>query len=128
MRPSLGISYTTDDQDAYTDSLGNFIPEQGIDLAQIELGLEFSHYIPMQNEGSILELTGGITAIGSSTSGSGNATLVVPEFEGGRARLKLGANYTMVNGGRLVLDTFYDGIGASGFEGYGVQIGFDLKF
>ncbi len=126
-RPNVQISYTTDNQKAYTDSLGNFIPGQEIELGQIELGLDMSHYITFEDN-SALELTGGMAAIGSSTKGSGNAASVVPEFEGGRARLKFGANYNMANGGRLVLDTFYDGIGASGYESYGLEIGFDLKF
>ena len=87
-----------------------------------------SHYVPLENDAATLEVTGGLAGIYSSTSGSGNAALVVPNSDGGRARLNLGANYTMANGGRFVADAFFDGIGANGFESYGLTLGFDMKF
>jgi hypothetical protein len=126
--PSLQLSYTTDDQQSYINSFDILIPEQGIELGQVEVAVDFRHHIPLNNDRSSLDLTGGIAAIGSSVSGSGNADLVIPEYEGGRAKLKLGANYTLENGSVLALDTFYDGLGATGYESYGLQVGFNLPF
>ena len=68
------------------------------------------------------------SALASEALASGNAALVIPEFEGGRARLKLGANYTMPNGGVLNVDSFYDGIGTTDFESYGFQLGLTHEF
>ena len=126
--PSVQVSYTTDDQEAYTDSLGNVIPEQGIALGQVELGLDLSHFVPLSDSHAALELTGGIAAIGSSTDGSGYASQVVPEYEGGRARIRLGANYEAEGGSTFSIDAFYDGIGARGFEDFGLQARVALTF
>ncbi|MEP2703431.1 MAG: Ig-like domain-containing protein [Roseibium sp.] len=126
--PSLKLSYTSDDQDEYVDDLGNLIPKQGIDLLQGELGLDFRHQVDLPTDSATLELIGGVSMIGSSTNGSGNAALVVPEYEGGRAKIRMGANYIMPNGGDFVLETHYDGIGVQDYESYGLQLGFKLAF
>ena len=126
--PSLQVSYTTDDQDAYTDSLNNLIPAQGVELAQAEIAVDFRHDVALKDGNTSLELTGGIAATGSSTSGAGNADLIVPEYEGGRAKVKMGANYTMANGATLGMGTFYDGIGTKNYESFGLQVGFNFEF
>lgn len=126
--PSLQLTYTSDNQDAYVDSLDNLVPEQGIEIGQAEVGLDFRHAVSLHHNSAALMLTGGVAAIGSSTSGSGNADLVIPTYEGGRGKVKLGANYTLADGGMLAVDAFYDGIGTSGYESYGLQVGFNLAF
>ena len=126
--PSAQITYATDDQAAYTDSLGNMISSQGIKIWQAAIGLDFSHDVALQNTTTSLQLTGGIAAIGTSTRGAGNSSVVTPTYEGERGRINLGANYTMENGARLTLETFYDGIGVSSYESYGLQVGFNLAF
>ena len=126
--PSLQLAYTSDNQDAYVDSLDNLVPEQAIEIGQAEVGLDFRHAVSLRHSSAALMLTGGVAAIGSSTSGSGTADLVIPTYEGGRGKVKLGANYAMANGGTLALDAFYDGIGTSGYESYGLQVGFNLAF
>jgi hypothetical protein len=126
--PSVQVSYTTDDQATYTDALGNLIPSQGVEIWQAAIGIDFSHQVALQNSDTSLELTGGIAAIGSSTRGTGNAASVATSYDGTRARLKMGANYTMENGARLSLDTFYDGIGVADYESYSLQLGFNWLF
>ena len=126
--PSLQVSYTTDDQESYVDRFGNTIPGQGITLGQIELGVDFSHFFVWEENGRSIELTGGIAAIGSSVRGRGYASTVAPEYEGGRAKIKLGLNYRTKNGGSFFVDSEYDGIGAKNFESYGLRIGYDLDF
>jgi hypothetical protein len=126
--PSLQASYTSDNQKSYIDSLANVIPEQKIELAQINLGIKFETPAPFYHGDGTMTLTGGTSGIWSHTNGSGNAATVVPAYEGGRMRIDLGLNYVMPSGGRLSIDTFYDGIGASGYRSYGAQIGFDLAF
>jgi len=126
--PSVQLSYTTDTQRAYTDGLGNLIPEQGFELTQAELGLDVRHEVLLPRSRGRLELTGGLSFVGSSTKGSGYASLVVPEYAGGRGKVKAGANYTLPNGAVLVMDVYNDGIGAAGYESYGAQFGFNLMF
>ncbi|SMX38276.1 Ig-like domain-containing protein [Octadecabacter ascidiaceicola] len=124
--PSLAGSYTTDTQLAYTDSLGNRIPEQGIELGQLELGLDFE--TPATILGQLWTLGGGASAIYSTTSGSGAAQSVVTSYNGGRARLELSGSTQFDNGARLNLGASYDGIGAPEFEAIGLEIGFQWEF
>ena len=124
--PFMDASYTTDDQHSYMDSLGNAIPEQGIALGQIEIGMDFSMMMPVST--GELELLSGFSGIWSHTSGSGFASTVTPDYEGGRARVELGVNRTMPAGQSFTAATYYDGIGANGFESYGLSLGFEMQF
>ncbi|KAB2530921.1 hypothetical protein AL035_21660, partial [Salipiger aestuarii] len=126
LNPFLDASYTTDDQNDYVDSLGNTIPDQGIALGQIEIGADFSTMLPVSR--GELELLGGVSGIWSHTSGNGFASTVTPDYEGGRARIELGVNRTMSAGQRFTAATYYDGIGADGFESYGLSLGFETQF
>lgn len=126
--PSVQLSYTTDTQKAYTDGFGNLIPEQGLELTQAEIGLDVRHKVRLPGRSGAWELTGGLVFVGSSVKGSGNAALVVPEYVGGRGKLKAGASYTLANGAILTVDAFHDGIGTANYESSGVQLGFNLTF
>jgi hypothetical protein len=128
LRPSLQFSYTTDEQLAYVDTFSNLIPSQRIELAQLAFGLEFNHFVSLADSSNTLELTGGISAIGSSTSGTGTAATVVPSYTGGRARAKLGTHYSLANGGVFSISAYLDGIGTNGYHSYGGDIGFSLAF
>jgi len=126
LNPFLDASYTTDDQNAYVDSMGNTIPGQGIALGQIEIGTDFSTMLPISS--GELELWGGVSAIWSHTSGNGFASTVTPDYEGGRARIELGVNRTMSAGQSFTAATYYDGIGANDFESYGLTLGYEMQF
>jgi hypothetical protein len=126
LMPSIDLSYTQDAQRSYLDSLGNAIPKQSLKLGQIAVGLDFIH--PVEIRSGALELTGGIFGIWSHTSGTGTAATVIPAYEGGRARTKLGLHYTSPGGGRFNVDVTYDGIGAKNFESYGMELGYALDF
>ena len=126
LRPLVDLSYTTDKQLAYTDSLGNTIPDQSIALGQLKLGVDFS--APVEVGSGDLELFGGISGIWSHTNASGNAVKVVYPSDGARGRVELGLNYVAPNDGQLNLSTFYDGIGQSGYEAYGFTLGYQFKF
>lgn len=126
LKPFLDASYTTDDQHSYVDSLGNAIPEQGIALGQIEAGMDFSTMMPVRT--GELELWGGVSGIWSHTNGSGFASSVTPDYEGGRARVDLGINYQLPADQRFTAAIYYDGIGASGFESYGLDLGYEMQF
>lgn len=122
LMPLLDVTYTDDTQQAYTDSLGNTIPGQTVSLMQVTAGLDFSHPLPVQT--GALELTGGLSAIYSSTDGAAAS----PEFESWRGRTHLGLNYdTGAGGPTMNVGAFYDGIGTN-YESYGANLGLDWKF
>lgn len=121
LMPLLDFTYTQDSQLAYTDSLGNTIPEQTVSLMQLSAGLDFSQPLPVSS--GLLNLTGGFSAIYSSTNGAAAAA----EFEAWRGRTHLGLNYDTGTGATMNVGAFYDGIG-TGYESYGAQAGFDWRF
>ena len=126
--PSIQASYTSDKQEAYTDSTATLIAGQTVELGQLEIGVDFETPAPFYTGAGNMLLTGGVTAIGSYIGGSGDAVGVLPDYEGGRARLDLGLVYQGAGGGILDVSTFYDGIGTGDYEAYGIEAGFNFKF
>lgn len=126
--PSLKASYAREAQSAYTDTPGNRIPKQTVELGQIEAGLAFVAPMPLYTGEGEMTLTGGVKAIGSFVNGSGHAASVSPDYEGGRARIDLGMMHRMVNGGQFQIQSYYDGIGASGYDSYGVSFRLEYQF
>jgi hypothetical protein len=118
LMPLLDFTYTDDTQKTYTDSLGNIIPNQSVDLMQMTAGMDFSS--PISSTSNALDLTGGVSGIYSSASGN------VADYDGLRGRVDLGLNYALNDGASLTIGSFYDGIG-SDYESYGVTIGYNLK-
>ena len=126
--PSLKASYAREAQSAYTDTPGNRIPKQTVELGQIEVGLAFVAPMPLYTGEGEMTLTGGVKAIGSFVNGSGHAASVSPDYEGGRARIDLGMMHRMVNGGQFQIQSYYDGIGASGYDSYGISFRLEYQF
>ncbi|TQM89849.1 Ig-like domain-containing protein [Roseinatronobacter monicus] len=117
--PLLDFTHTRDRSRAYTDSLGNAIGSQSVALTQLTSGMDFR--VPLQSDAGSLELTGGASAIYSSTRG-GSA-----DFENGRGRVHMGMNWDSGQGTTVRAGTFYDGIG-SRFRSVGGNLGVDIRF
>jgi hypothetical protein len=126
LSPFVDASYTTDDQHAYVDGLGNTIPTQAIALGQLELGVDFSRIFDL-GTGS-LEVFGGVSGIWANTGGSGYVSTVTPNYEGGRGRVEFGLNRVMSQYQWLKATTFYDGLGADGYESYGFAVSSETRF
>ena len=126
--PSLQLSYTTDDQKAYRDSLDNLVPKQGVALGQLALGLDFSHDVAVRTATPSLELTGGIAAILSSIQRLWKCGACSAGIRG-RSR-KSHAWRELYDGERrqTSVSAFYDGIGVSEFESFGVEARIRLSF
>lgn len=117
--PSLSFARTTDKQRAYSDSLGNTIPEQTVGLTQLEGGMDFRMPISVAN--GKMDLLGGVSAIYSSTQGGFAA------FEETRGRTHLGIEYDSGNGAMIAASASYDGLGSS-YKSYGVSLRVDFRF
>ena len=128
LRPSAQASYTSDQQKSYIDGFGSVIPEQGIELFEGAFGLEINHSVPLASASKNLDLTAGLTAIYSSTSGYGNPSTAAASTDGGRARVDFGLHYNTGKGTQFSVDSYLDGVGASDFEGYGLNLGFNVNF
>ncbi len=126
LSPNVDLSYTTDRQKPYTDGLGNPVPAQRIELAQVSVGLDIRQDV--ETAFGPLQLTGGISGIWSHNSGTGVASTVVPAFEGGRAKINFGLRQTFTDGATLGLSGYYDGIGSSGYDSWGLAIDYVFVF
>ncbi|QPH56043.1 hypothetical protein I0K15_10110 [Pontivivens ytuae] len=127
-RPAVRASYAREDQESYVDALGNPIPSQRVGLGQAALGFDVETRPLLDILEGDLMLRGGFEAIQSFTDNSGFAQSIDPAFNGARGRLDLGVGYSFTGDAAVAVDAFYDGIGAGAFEGYGVGVGFEMRF
>ncbi|RVV96979.1 choice-of-anchor D domain-containing protein, partial [Mesobaculum littorinae] len=123
--PSLAASYTSDRQLDYTDSLGNDIDSQRIELGSLALGLDFDRAL---GQGiTPWSLDGGVQASYTYSYGANGSSTTLETFEGARARVELGVTRATENA-NLRLSGFYDGLGASDLEFFGLAFTYDLDF
>ncbi|MBL4870694.1 MAG: autotransporter outer membrane beta-barrel domain-containing protein, partial [Robiginitomaculum sp.] len=124
VNPNIAVIYFKETQKAYTDGLGINIPEQTVKLGRVTFGPRFSKSFEQDNN---MTLTPSLNVRGvwdfeqaqilNLATGLANGTGKL------RARTEVGLAATFSNGTRVSLDGFYDGIGASDFEAYGLKIG-----
>ncbi|WP_139103077.1 Ig-like domain-containing protein [Pararhodobacter sp. CCB-MM2] len=126
LMPTVAASHTTDRQHAYTDSLGNVIGAQDIALSRVELGLDARWPILLGQSAWTME--SGITALHTRSSGSGLALANSAAVDGTRARIDLGLRHVTRSGGEFSMSGYYDGIGQSNYEGYGMEIEYRRSF
>jgi hypothetical protein len=119
--PLLDMIYTEDRQKTYTDSLGNAISSQTVDLMQLSVGLDFS--TPITLNAAKFDLIGGIRGIYSLTHGA----TATPAFENWRGKAHLGLNHQMGAATTIRFGSFYDGLGTS-YENYGANLSVYWKF
>lgn len=124
--PYLNLAYLKEDQDGYTDSLGNAISAQSMDMMQVAFGLDVAHAIAVQS--GDLTLRGGISGIWSSTGGTAVAATVLPGYAGWRGKVTAGVSYVNNRNGTLTASTFLDGLGTPTYQSYGVDIRYTLAF
>ena len=124
--PNMTLSYTSDTQREYLDVSNKTIPRQDIELMTLSFGADFS--IPVSVSFGSLEFKGGLNGIWASTNGGGNASLVIPSFEGGRVNVDFGFTLESKNGISTSANFFYDGFGTDEYENFGVGIQLVMNF
>ena len=105
-----------------TDTLGNTIPSQTLELGRVIFGPQFSYNMVLDDGGTLTPSAKfeGIWDFRSKTSTTPTGSA---ETIGGlRGRADVGLAYTSPGGTSVKASGFYDGIGRSGFETYGGQI------
>ena len=124
--PHLDFSQIKDDQDDFTTSDDIDIPDQKIKLSALTLGMDFDQ--PLAVASGDFSLVGGVSAIWSETDGDGIPRGILSSGDDMRGRVDFGFNYALSSNNTVSLDTFYDGIGADDFEGYGMSLNWALDF
>ena len=114
--PSMGIAYFSEEQDAYTDSLGIFIPAQEITIGRANFGPEFAYRIE-NAAGGYFEPFIRFNAIYDYESADViNASGVLEGLGNYRTDARLGLNAEFANGGILSAEVGLMGLGLSEFE------------
>ncbi|MEC9250530.1 MAG: autotransporter domain-containing protein, partial [Pseudomonadota bacterium] len=114
--PELGIAYFTEEQAAYTDSLGIFIPSQEITIGRANFGPEFAYRFD-RGEGGFVEPFVRVNAIWDYEDVEViNTNGVLQAIGDVRADARLGVNAQFANGGVLSAEVGVQGIGESRFE------------
>ena len=119
--PSFDYARAEDRQQAYVDDAGFSISGQTVTVEEASLGLEVQQALAC--DCSSLTLTGGIQAI--------FARIETPtqSEQSTRARIGLGLNYVMWDGGQISADIFLDGSGGSNsYQSHGVSLAYDWQF
>ena len=106
---------------AFTDSIGTRIPGQTVSIGQLELGSNVE--VPIAMSHGAMTFTGGLGLVYSKTEGD-----YIPSVSRSRGRGEMGFSYGLDDKVRIDFESFYDGIGASGYEGYGLSLNAEIKF
>ena len=102
---------------------GHRIPVSGqkVSVSQLELGTNVE--IPIAMNHGAMTFTGGLGLVYSNTKGD-----YIPSISRNRGRGEIGLSYNPDDNVQINFESFYDGIGTSGYESYGLSIEAEMKF
>ena len=121
LRPYADARWIEDRAEAFTDNFGNRVPGQKVSIGQLELGSNVE--VPVAVRTGAMTLTGGLGLVWSNTDGD-----YITSDSGGRGRGEIGFLYDLDDNLRIEFESFYDGIGSSRYEGYGLSLSAEMKF
>jgi len=124
LAPSVGVIYFEDQQKAYTDSNGVFIPGQTISLGRVTFGPKISTNFTTTHGGLISPHISikGIWDFDKADQVDIATGLAAGSDDDLRARVEAGLSARMVSGWTLGGEGFYDGIGADQLSIYGGSV------
>ena len=121
LRPYADLRWVEDRAEAFTDNIRNRVPGQSVSIGQLELGSNIE--IPMAVRTGELTFIGGLGLVYSKTEGD-----YILSDSSAHGRGEIGFSYDLDDNLRIDLDSFYDGIGTSRYEGYGLSLSAEMKF
>ena len=119
--PYADARWTEDRANAFTDNGGIRVLGQKVSTGQLELGSNIEFPIAMRT--GAMTITGGLGLVWSNTEGD-----YITSDSGGRGRGEIGFSYNLDDTLRIGFESFYDGIGSSRYEGYGLSLSAEMKF
>ena len=114
--PEIGLAYFTEEQSAYTDSLGFTIPSQDITIGRLNFGPEFAYRMDNPNGGYFepyVRVNGVWDYDDADVYNSNGVLTSLGDF---RADARLGFNAELSNGGILSGEVSVQGLGESELE------------
>ena len=97
------------------------VPGQTVNISQLELGSNM--VVPVAVPTGSMILTGGLGLVFSNTEGNH-----IKSDAHGRGRGEIGFSYGLDENVQIDFESFYDGIGSSGYEGYGLSLNAEMRF
>ena len=123
--PYADARWIEDRAEAFTDRIGNRlvnrVPGQKVSTGQLELGSNVE--IPVAVNHGEMTLTGGLGLVYANTEGD-----YITSDSRGRGRGEIGFSYGLDNNAWIDFESFYDGIGSSRYESYGLSLSAEMKF
>ena len=123
--PYADARWIEDRAEAFTDRIGNRfvnrVPGQKVSTGQLELGSNVE--IPVAVNHGEMTLTGGLGLVYANTEGD-----YIQSDSRGRGRGEIGFSYGLDANVQIDFESFYDGIGTSQYEGYGLSLSAEMKF
>ena len=123
--PYADARWIEDRAKAFNDGIGNRfvnrVPGQKVSTGQLELGSNVE--IPVAVNHGEMTLTGGLGLVYANTEGD-----YITSDSRGRGRGEIGFSYGLDDNVRIDFESFYDGIGTSRYEGYGLSLSAEMKF
>ena len=121
LRPYADARWIEDRAAGFTDNVNNRAPGQTVSIGQFELGSNVE--VPIAVRTGEMTLTGGLGLVWSNTEGD-----YITSDSRGRGRGEFGFSYGLDDNLRIDFESFYDGIGSSSYEGYGLSLSAEMKF
>ena len=119
--PYADALWTEDRAKAFTDNGGIRVPGQKVSIGQLEMGSNVE--VPVAVRTGAMALTGGLGLVWSNTDGD-----YITSDSRSRGRGEIGFSYDLDDNVQIDFESFYDGIGASGYESYGLSLRAEMKF
>ena len=114
-------SWMEEKAEAFTDRSGNRVPGQTVSVGQLEFGSNVE--VPITMSQGAMTFVGGLGLVYSNTEGDH-----VTSGSRSRGRGEIGFSYDLDENVSLDFESFYDGIGTSGHESYGLSLRANMKF
>ncbi len=128
--PHVGVIYFEEEQKAYTDSNGNLIGAQTVELGRLTFGPKFSTSFTRTDGTTIAPFIAvqGIWDFKRTDQVDIDTGLAVTGTDKVRARAEAGLSVQLPQGLSITGEGFYDGIGADGYNAYGGSVKVGVPF
>ncbi len=128
--PHVGVIYFEEEQKAYTDSNGNLIGAQTVELGRLTFGPKVSTSFTRPDGTTIAPFIAvqGIWDFKRTDQVDIDTGLAVIGTDKVRARAEAGLSVRLPQGVSVTGEGFYDGIGADGYNAYGGSLKVGLPF
>ena len=119
--PYADARWIEDSAAAFTDSIGIRVPGQKVSIGEFELGSNIE--VPISMAHGSMTFTGGLGVVFSNTDGD-----YIRSESRSRGRGEVGFSYGLDDNVQIDFEGYFDGIGTSQYESYGLSLSAVMKF